>query len=81
MIKTLSVAVLFAVTSTMAFAGSLAPYEETKVEDDKGVFVPVKGTGIGLPILIAAATTAAVFGLVSNSDDEATATTTTTTSE
>ena len=81
MFKTLSVAALIAATSTAAFAGSLAPYEEPKVEEEKGVFVPVKGTGIGLPLLIGAAATAAVVGLVSNDDDEATATTTTTASE
>ena len=78
MIKTLSVAALLAATSTMAFAGSLAPYEENKVEDDKGVFVPVQGTGIGAPAVIAAAAAAvAVAALVSNDDDETTATTTT----
>jgi len=70
MLKTLSVAALFAATSTVAFAGSLAPYEETVVED-KGVFVPATGSGIGAPVIIGGVVAAvAIAALVSNDDDD-----------
>lgn len=76
MLKTLSVAALIAATSTAAFAGSLAPYENTQVEDDKGVFVPATGSGIGAPVIIGGIVAAvAVAALVSDDDDEATDTT------
>lgn len=76
MLKTLSVAALIAATSTAAFAGSLAPYENTVVEDDKGVFVPATGSGIGAPVIIGGILAAvAVAALVSNDDDDATGTT------
>ena len=67
MIKTLSVAALLAATSTVAFAGSLAPYEENTVEDDKGVFVPATGSGIGAPGGIAAV---ALVAAVASDDDD-----------
>jgi len=70
MLKTLSVAALIAATSTAAFAGSLAPYENTVVEDDKGVFVPATGSGIGAPVIIGGVVAAAAIAAVLNDDDE-----------
>lgn len=70
MIKTLSVAALLAATSTAAFAGSLAPYEETKVEDDKGVFVPATGSGIGAPAIIGGIAAVALVAALASDDDD-----------
>lgn len=72
MLKTLSVAALIAATSTAAFAGSIAPYEKTVVEEDKGVFVPVQGSGIGAPVIIGAVVgTIAVVSLLKDDDEAA----------
>lgn len=75
MLKTLSIAAIVAMTSTVSFAGTLEPYvEETNVQDE-GVFVPVTGSGIGAPAIIGGVVAAvAIAALIANDDDEVAAT-------
>jgi len=75
MLKTLSIAAIVAMTSTVSFAGTLEPYvEETNVKNE-GVFVPVAGSGIGAPVIIGGVVAAVVIGTLLKSDDDETATT------
>ena len=76
MLKTLSIAALVAATATSSFAGSYAAPKNDDVVEDKGVFVPVTGSGIGAPAVIGGVVAAVALGaLLSDDDDEAAATT------
>lgn len=71
MLKTVSIAAVIAVTATASFAGSFdnAPADQT-IQQDDGAFVPVTGSGIGLPVIIGGVlAAAAVAALVSSSND------------
>jgi len=71
MLKTLSIAAVIAASATASFAGSLAQAPADQIiTQDEGAFVPVTGSGIGLPVILGGVlAAAAVAALVSNSND------------
>ena len=76
MMKTVSLAALFAIAASASFAGSLNQAAET-VEPTDGYIAPVKGkSGIGAPIVLGGLLGAAALGAIL-SDSATTATTTT----
>ncbi|MEH6645315.1 hypothetical protein [Sulfitobacter sp.] len=74
MMKTVSIAALVLASATASFAGSLnTTYEAEPVKEA----LPVKGTGIGAPVIIGGLLLGgAVAAMISNDDDESTATVT-----
>ena len=70
MLKTLSIAALVAATATASFAGSYAAPKQDDVVEDKGVFVPVTGSGIGAPVVIGGVVAAAAIAALLKDDDE-----------
>lgn len=67
MMKTISVAALLMTTATASFAGAL----ETKYEDEVIAPLPVAGSGIGAPAIIAGVVgAAALAALIANNDDD-----------
>ncbi len=77
MLKTLSIAALMATFASASFAGSLNTEFEQPAESDDGVFVPVAGSGIGIPVIIGGVAAAAAIGALVADDNDSGVTTTT----
>ena len=70
MMKTVSLAALFAVAASASFAGSLNQSAETE-EPANDYIAPVIGTGIGVPTVVGSLVAGAVVAaIVSDSDED-----------